>query len=268
MRLSVHHVTRNAYDMPVRAIVQSLRMYPVSTGGQTVLNWEVTIDGANFGTLFRDGAGDLIRTATLVGPLSSCDIVVEGEVETTNTFGVLTGHREIVAPATYLSDTPMTKRTDALRELAAKGQGDGALALAHDLSRLVSAEIAYVPGLTEHGTTAQEVLKLGQGVCQDMTHVLIALAQAQGLPARYVTGYLAAREGEPPHEASHAWAEIFVEGLGWVGFDPANACCPDERYIRMGSGRDADGAAPIRGSFRGKGTHQINLEVAVGQAAQ
>ena len=268
MKLSVRHVTRHAYEMPVRAIVQSLRMFPVSNGGQKVVTWEVTIDGANFGEIIRDGAGDLIRTATLAGPLTSCDIVVTGEVETTDTAGVLIGHRESLPAVTYLTETPMTGRTEALRALALQGQGDGALALAHDLSRLVQQKIAYVPGMTQHGTIAAEVLALGQGVCEDMTHVLITLAHARGLPARYVTGYLAAREGEPPHEASHAWAEIFVDALGWVGFDPANACCPDERYIRMGSGRDAEGAAPIRGSFRGKGAHQIDLEVAVGQAAQ
>jgi hypothetical protein len=59
-----------------------------------------------------------------------------------------------------------------------------------------------------------------------------------GLPARYVSGYLLAdADGHgKAHEAAHAWAEIWIEGLGWVGFDPANRCCPDDRYIRLGSG--------------------------------
>ncbi len=69
------------------------------------------------------------------------------------------------------------------------------------------------------------------------------------------------------HEAAHAWAEICVPGLGWVGFDPANRCCPDDRYIRLGSGLDAQDAAPIRGIARGRGPKILDVTVAV-QAVQ
>ena len=99
-------------------------------------------------------------------------------------------------------------------------------------------------------------------------HALIALAHAAGLPARYVSGYLLATEGETPEEASHAWAEIHLASLGWVGFDAANACCPDERYIRLGSGRDARDAAPIRGVSRGGGVEALDVTVVVAQQRQ
>ena len=69
------------------------------------------------------------------------------------------------------------------------------------------------------------------------------------------------------HEAAHAWAEVHVAGLGWVGFDPANRCCPDDRYIRLGSGLDAQDAAPIRGIARGVGAESLDVTVAV-QALQ
>ena len=70
-----------------------------------------------------------------------------------------------------------------------------------------------------------------------------------------------------PGEVAHAWAEIWVQGLGWIGFDPANACCPDDRYIRLGSGLDAQDAAPIRGTARGPGAEILDVSVAV-QAVQ
>jgi transglutaminase-like putative cysteine protease len=70
------------------------------------------------------------------------------------------------------------------------------------------------------------------------------------------------------HEASHAWAEVHVEGLGWVGFDAANRCCPDERYIRLGSGRDAGEAAPIRGIAGGLVDEEMDVEVVVAQSQQ
>ena len=75
-----------------------------------------------------------------------------------------------------------------------------------------------------------------------------AKLDAAGLPARYVSGYLLATEGETPEEASHAWAEIHVNHLGWVGFDAANQMCPDERYVRVAVGRDYRDAAPVRGA--------------------
>jgi transglutaminase-like putative cysteine protease len=90
-------------------------------------------------------------------------------------------------------------------------------------------------------------------------------AHGAGLPARYVTGYLLTGEETETGEASHAWAEVFVGGLGWVGFDPANRCCPDDRYIRLGSGRDARAAAPIRGVSRGGGMEAMDVTVIVAQ---
>ena len=93
--------------------------------------------------------------------------------------------------------------------------------------------------------------------------MLITLAHAAGLPARYVTGYLLTGDGEEVGEAAHAWVEIHNESLGWIGFDPANRCCPDERYIRLGSGRDARDAAPIRGVSRGGGVEAMDVTVAV-----
>ena len=112
-------------------------------------------------------------------------------------------------------------------------------------------------------TTAAEALALGLGVCQDHAHALIACAHVHGMPARYVSGYLAADAEGKPHDAAHAWAELHVPGFGWIGFDPANRCCPDERYIRLGSGLDAQEAAPIRGVSRGQGVEILAVTVAV-----
>ncbi|MFY8147531.1 MAG: transglutaminase-like domain-containing protein, partial [Rhodobacter sp.] len=88
-----------------------------------------------------------------------------------------------------------------------------------------------------------------------------------GIPARYVSGYLMSGGDGSPGEAAHAWAEIWVQGLGWIGFDPANTCCPDDRYIRLGSGLDAQDAAPIRGTARGPAAEVLDVAVAV-QAVQ
>jgi transglutaminase-like putative cysteine protease len=97
---------------------------------------------------------------------------------------------------------------------------------------------------------------------------MIAAARSADIPARYVSGYLQSGADGSDHEAAHAWAELFVAGIGWIGFDPANRCCPDARYIRLGSGLDAQDAAPIRGTSRGASVESLAVTVAVQMAEQ
>jgi len=94
----------------------------------------------------------------------------------------------------------------------------------------------------------------------------VAAAISLEIPARYVTGYLHA-EGDIA-EASHAWAELYVQDFGWVGFDASNRVCPDESYIRLGSGFDSIDAAPIRGVSQGAGVEALNVDVSVVDAGQ
>lgn len=268
MRLTVDHMTRYTYDTPVRSVVQSHRLLPSVFAGQKVLDWDVTVSGGIRGARHRDGAGDVVQGWTIAGPVAEVVVQVRGTVETEDLAGVLRGHRETVAPDCYLRETLPTRIDVALAALAAQATGPDTLALAHALSAAVAGAIAYRPGVTHAHTTAAEALALGEGVCQDHAHALIACARARGIPARYVSGYLFAAEDGTPHEAAHAWAELHVHGLGWVGFDPANRCCPDARYIRLGSGFDAQDAAPIRGIARGAAGEDMDVTVAVQQSAQ
>ncbi len=267
MLLTVQHKTIYRYDMPMRSAVQSLRLFPSRFEGQHVLSWQVEVANGLRGASFRDGAGDKVEGWSVRGPLNEVVVTVEGQVETADLAGVLRGHREMIAPEAYLRDTAATEADHALRQIGADalaGSG-GALDAAHRMAAAIAEAIAYRPGVTHAHTTAAEALALAEGVCQDHAHALIATARAQGIPARYVSGYLYASEDGTPHEAAHAWAELYLDGLGWVGFDPANRCCPDERYIRLGSGMDARDAAPIRGIALGGG--QENLDVTVALAA-
>jgi transglutaminase-like putative cysteine protease len=268
MRLTVDHVTRYHYDRPVRSVVQSHRLQPSAFAGQKVTDWEVTVSGGTRGASFRDGAGDMVQGWTVAGPVSEVTVRVQGTVETVDLTGVLRGHKETVAPECYMLATTPTRADTALDALARRAEGGDPLALAHSLSALVADAIAYRPGVTHAHTTAAEALALGEGVCQDHAHALIAVARVRGLPGRYVSGYLFSDADGQAHEAAHAWAELYLAGLGWVGFDPANRCCPDDRYIRLGSGFDAQDAAPIRGIARGGGKEEMDVTVAILQASQ
>lgn len=264
MRLIVDHVTRYTYDVPVRGVVQSHRLTPSAFDGQTVLDWSIEVTDGIPGGVFRDGAGDRVQGWSVQGPVSEICVRVRGTVETVDLAGVLRGHREVAKPEVYMQETAPTRVDTALIELAKAAEGAAnQLDAAHKLSEAVADAIAYRPGKTTAHTTAAEALALGEGVCQDHAHALIALARHIGIPARYVSGYLFADGDGTQHEAAHAWAELWMPGLGWVGFDPANRCCPDERYIRLGSGLDALNAAPIRGTARGQGQESLDVAVAV-----
>ena len=119
------------------------------------------------------------------------------------------------------------------------------LATLHTLTERVRAAVVYAQGHTDVATTAEAALTAGRGVCQDQAHVFIAGARALGIPARYVSGYMLI-DGREQQDAGHGWAEGFVDGLGWIGFDVANAICPDDRYVRVACGRDYRDAAPVK----------------------
>jgi len=265
MILTVNHKTTYQYAEPMRAAVQSLRLFPSRFDGQRTIHWEVAVEGGLRGGSFRDGAGDKVEGWSVRGPVGEVTISVTGQVDTTDLAGVLRGHRELAPPLAYLRETTATWIDDAIETLANETVAGAADALdrAHGLSRAVAEAIEYKPGVTHAHTTAAEALALGEGVCQDHAHALIACARALGMPARYVSGYLYAREDGEPHEAAHAWAEIWVDGIGWIGFDPTNGCCPDARYIRLGSGLDAREAAPIKGIAQGTGTESLDVTVAL-----
>ncbi|MGQ0610707.1 MAG: transglutaminase family protein [Paracoccaceae bacterium] len=263
MILTILHSTRYDYGTPARSVVQSHRLTPSVFDGQRVVSWQVEVTGGRRGGEFRDGAGDLVTGWTIPGPVDAVEVRVQGVVETADLTGVLKGHRETVAPGAYLRQTPATAPDGALRDLAAGVAEADPLALAHGLASAVGAAVLYRPGVTHAATTATEALAQGEGVCQDHAQVLVALARLRGLPARYVSGYLSSTRDGSAEEAAHAWAEIHVPGFGWIGFDPANRCCPDGRYLRLGSGLDAKAAAPIRGIARGAGEEQMSVTVAV-----
>ena len=269
MLLRVDHVTVYTYDRAVRGIVQSYRLTPSVFEGQQTLEWSVSVSDGVQGGFFRDGAGDWIEGWCVKGPVKQIEVRVAGLVQTHDLAGVLRGHREMVPPEAYLRDSPATQLDVALAKLAVvASDAPDRLSAAHALMQAVADAVEYKVGVTQVNTTAAETLALGQGVCQDHAHVLCAVARAAGIPARYVSGYFFADAEGEAYKAAHAWAEMHVPGLGWIGFDATNRCCPDDRYIRLGSGLDAQDAAPIRGSARSTGTESLTVQVAVQSVQQ
>jgi len=121
----------------------------------------------------------------------------------------------------------------------------------------------YEPGSTHFDTHLEETFAMRCGVCQDFTHVMLGLCRSVGISARYASGYLynGPKDTLVGAQASHAWAEVYIPGAGWIGFDPTNNNLADERYVKIAVGRDYDDVSPIRGSYLGTG--QCRMEVFV-----
>lgn len=151
-------------------------------------------------------------------------MLVEGTVETFDTAGVLSG-RDGLPSELFMRDTPFTavgEATRALAENARPAMDGGTLVGLHALTNTIADKISYTAGATTTETLAEEAVRSGSGVCQDHAHIFIAYARVLGIPARYVSGYILAGQGNDSHVASHAWAETSVPELGWVSFDPSN----------------------------------------------
>lgn len=264
MRVSIGHVTRYTYSEPTRYSIQTLRLTPPTFKGQRVIEWRITAPGIDKATKFRDGYGNTVHLTTCTDLHSEVLIIAKGVVETEDRSGIVQGLQEPAPVRTFLRDTDRTRPNDALFNLARSAQADATLAGMHRLMNAVSDAVAYEIGSTSPRTSAAEALADGKGVCQDHAHVFIAAARTLKVPARYVNGYYLSGSNEPA-EAHHAWAEAWIDGLGWVGFDPANRLCPTDRYVRLATGLDAVSAAPIRGTRRGSADESLDVMVEVQQ---
>lgn len=267
MRLIVRHQTVYRYAASAGRVAMLLRLMPVDTPAQTVLDWQVSVNDAPVTGFRANGHGEMEAVWIRHDGPDHAVIVAQGLVETHESDGILGHFGNRVDPRYFLRDTPLTRPSEAIRVAALAISGDGPLARLHAWSAAVSAAVRYRAGVTSAATSAAEAFAIGAGVCQDHAQIFIAGARAMGLPARYVSGYLLADGDDALHE-THGWAEALAPGLGWVGFDPANRVCVTERYLRLASGLDADEAAPIRGSVTVAGDITIDADVRIAQAVE
>jgi transglutaminase-like putative cysteine protease len=268
MRLSVLHTTNYHYSEPTRRIVQLLRVTPSSFAGQAVLDWRIDVDCDARLREGRDGCGNIIHMLYIDKPARSLSVTVAGSVLTEDRAGIVQGLPHELPPRVFTRTTALTEAGAAVAGLAdwtASGAG-GTLDRLHRLAARLHDDLSFDTEATGVDTRAEEALAAGHGVCQDFAHIFIAVARAMGLPARYVSGQLFRRDGQLVQEASHAWAEAWIEDLGWTAFDPVNGICTDDAYVRVAGGLDYRDAAPVAGARSGGGAEQLSVEVRVSEA--
>ena len=269
MRIRVAHESRYSYEGQARALLQVLRMTPRDHDGQHVIGWRVEPSAEGKLRAGEDGYGNVCHAFATDEPVRELALVVTGEVETHDMAGLVGGAVERVPDPFYLRETELTAPDQALRDLgleAALGRSEDRLATLHELLGLIHRNMTFDTGRTNAETTASEAFAMGRGVCQDLTHVFLAASRHLGVPARYVSGYFWRADGVTEQDAGHAWAEAKVDGLGWIGFDPANGISVTDAHVRVAIGLDYLAAAPIRGSRRGGGGETLDVKLRVDTA--
>ena len=264
MRLVIRHRTEYRYSRPLAYAIQTLRLTPRTYDGLAVIGWQVRGERQRDLPSYIDGLGNQVHSNAMNRPHERASIVVEGVVETRATGGCVRDARESLPPLYFLRATSLTAPDDSIVRLAAESaRGESAMDRLVYLMAAVAERVAYRQGVTDAKTTASQALAKGSGVCQDHAHLFVASCRTLGIPARYVGGYLWTGRDGGEEQASHAWAEAYVEDLGWAGFDPSNNALPGESYIRIAIGLDYWQAAPVRGIRRGEAEETLAVKVAI-----
>ena len=266
MRLTISHTTQYHYDAPVHYGLQQLRLTPKSRAGQTVHSWKTVVEGGRKQLEYDDQHNNHVELVSFDDGRSEIVIRCEGVVETTDTSGIIGTHGGFAPLWLFLRSTPLTRAGNNVRKLVKAASGDEReeVARLHALSAAIGELVKYETGKTHAATTAEEAIEHGHGVCQDHAHVFLAAARSMGVPARYVSGYLMMND-RVDQDASHAWVEAHVDGIGWIGFDVSNGISPDERYVRVATGLDYNEAAPVSGMRLGPGNESMVVTLQVQQ---
>jgi transglutaminase-like putative cysteine protease len=283
MYYSIRHSTRFRYSDSVRQSVMEVMMHPRSEGSQSVRQFEVSTDPRARVFARRDFLGNIVHHFDIPGAHDQLSIIAEALVEVSPPRLLpLNGHPDdwnalddMVKMGDYwdfLNPSTFSRMTPALKAFAEEiglERRDDPISLVQWLNHTIYEKFSYKPQTTQADSPIDEALEMRAGVCQDFSHIMIALLRSIKIPARYVSGYLYHRTGTQDRsvaDATHAWCEVLLPGYNWIGLDPTNNLLATERHIRTAVGRDYADVPPTRGNYiklRGKGTGEMKVAVHV-----
>lgn len=285
MLLAVRHSTRYLYDEPVRESVMEVWMQPQKRSHQRLVSFDLDIDPAAQLFSYADTFGNAVYHFDIPQPHQALTIVARSAVETElppplpdyldrGEWDRLRSDFVVSEHFDFLHAHGFTGPTAALHAFMAEHNLEelrvrDPLSALRDLNQTVYEAFAYEAGVTRADSPIDHVLKSRKGVCQDFAHVMIAICRLWGIPARYVSGYLftdrkAGDRSDP--DATHAWVEVFLPSIRWIGFDPTNNTLAQDRHIACAVGRDYSDVPPTRGVYKGEAESELAVGVTVRKA--
>jgi transglutaminase-like putative cysteine protease len=279
MHYSIRHLTKFRYSAPISESFMELRMQPRTEAAQHCVWFDLAIRPRSRLTSYRDHLGNLIHHFDVPGHHSQLAIKSEAVVDIApqtlpeslsaeawqELDALVAGgdYWEMLMPSHFASPTDLLGKL--ARELEVRRRDDPLLLL-RELTAELRETFEYAPQATKVDSPIDEALSNRRGVCQDFAHIMIALVRGIRIPCRYVSGYLFHRVEEhdrSAEDATHAWVEALLPGLGWLGFDPTNNLIASQRHIRVAIGRDYGDVPPTRGVFKGEAKSELSVAVKV-----
>ena len=263
MKINVLHQTEYAYERPVHHSIHELRLIPKNSKNQSLLRWKVNVPSKVFES--TDAFGNAMQSFVIDTNYSELVIESKGEIETCNEH-VLVDEKRAVSPYYLLQQTPLTEPNEEMmayfKKITPAIWTEDTLI---SLTKTIGEKIQYISGITDSKTLASEAFALEKGVCQDQAHLMISLCRFNGIPARYVSGYVF--DVDQPAESSHAWLDVClnIEHGEWLSIDVTNQCFINDCHIRLAVGRDYDHVAPVKGLRFGGGQESLTTHISINQ---
>jgi len=285
MYYAITHLTIYQYSDPINDSVMEVRMHPRSDGSQRCARFDLHVSPSVKTFQHKDYLGNTIHTFDIPAPHTKLAIKAEAVVEIQDNFELpdavsndmweeidkQASHRDIydmLLPGEY------ARTTGLLNQFAQEinwGRNTDPLTLLRSLNTAIYDNFDYVQHITKADSPIDIALEARRGVCQDFSHIMLALVRQVGIPARYVSGYLYHQKEQGDRsdvDASHAWIEAWLPEFGWIGFDPTNNLITTDRHIRVSVANDYANASPSRGVFKGKADTTLEVQVKVNKIDQ
>jgi len=282
MLYSIRHLTRFRYSASIHENVMEAYMQPRTDALQQCQSFQLQIQPNTRLFRYEDHLGNAVHHFNIPGSHNKLTITATAVVQVMPPEPL----PEALSPADWRgieelntdvdnwemsvpsAMTPLTPALQALAEELHVTRWGNPLTVLRMLNRDINRTFAYVPEATKVDSPIDEAIQQRRGVCQDYTHIFLALVRNfLHMPCRYVSGYLYHTQSDrSTNNATHAWAEVYLSKLGWVGFDPTNDLIAGERHIRVAIGRDYQDVPPTRGVFKGHADSQLTVNVQVRKA--
>lgn len=276
MRLLIEHSTTFTYDKAISEAYTEMRLRPMDIGGQRCLSFTLNTEPRGEVFQYLDRFGNDVRYFDLLSPHQKLRVTAISQVLTPDSFENDTRELSPLDEYDYRLPSPYVPLTGRLKGLAEQhAVPHDVRATALSFMRALHSAIRYEKGVTDVNTTADQVLDVAGGVCQDFSHVMLAICRARNIAARYVSGYLyapdhrASANGAEPDPsingaaASHAWVDVFIPEEGWLSLDPTHNSLQTPYYVRVAVGRDYGDVSPTRGIYWGKAEEEMDVQVQV-----
>jgi transglutaminase-like putative cysteine protease len=282
-RYHLTHSTEFLYDGPVYESYNEVRLRPMHDDRQSCLSFRLNTQPVSRGSSYKDGYGNWIHLFNILPQhrrlrIEADSVVLVHEAAAPEpdgpSFGeldrirgeLLEEHFDWIAPSAYV---PYLPELASISQAAAQRSDGTVVSFVQAASDFIHENFVYMKGATHVHSSVRDSLTLRAGVCQDFAHLLLGVVRMRGLPARYVSGYLVTGSAGPGAkqeeviggQASHAWAEVFLPGNGWIGFDPTLGKPIELRHIRVAYGRDYGDVPPVRGVYKGRAGQSLSVDV-------